>query len=594
MKRFLVTLGLLLAFSAQTQGAVWYVSPNGGTDAECDGTSPIDFDGVAESGAEVCAWNGLEEGFGIRAGNSQYANKLNIAGGDTIIVLPGTYTLGYNNGRFSCSSTTTSCHPYGIPSGPSPDNPTRILGAGWATGCSPATRPIFTVDQSGTTRELDAAIWLDRDPVDNIEISCLELTDPTEGVFGANANFLASENQYLCSPSAGDSCMQDGIVWGFSTKTAFENLTFRHIYAHGIAANCLNGKAPVKNLVIEDSEFKGCGRSGVNIDEGSTGTYVDVENLTFRRSSITWAGCTSPDDPGPKNVSGEANFCHEAFTGGYGDGWGMGIGRGDFVIEDIYCAYATSDCLDFLYYCRDTADTGQPSTMPDAADCGGSITVKRLYTHSSSGSGWKNRGSPFSMDDSQVEGNCDWHRSRAQNGNGYPNMKLNISSTCRASGPRLSINSSNGPVTLNNVTASSESTTAFSFMSGSATFRPSVNNSLFFAWSPNFNDDPYTSFSNDALADIDWSNSYALGLGGTTTVALDCSGTAGLTCADPQVEGYERDLPDRTPAAGGIAENGAVGYQGTGYDRRLGIRPAGNEDIGAIERGATILTPPGQ
>ncbi len=92
-----------------------------------------------------------------------------ISGGDTLIITNGSYRMGYGApGADICETDYTwDCHMPPISSGPDAANPTRILGAGWDSGCANppelwgAERAYFILNLIGSS---------------NVEIACLEIT----------------------------------------------------------------------------------------------------------------------------------------------------------------------------------------------------------------------------------------------------------------------------------------------------------------------------------------------------------------------------------------------------------------------------------
>ena len=139
----------------------YYVRTDGGTAQQCTGLADAAYPGSGQ--IRACAWNHPFQAL-------PPGGQPRILGGDTLIIGAGSYRMGYAAPATSeCEADGAfDCHMPPIPSGPSPQQPTRILGAGWNTGCAAAPelwgaeRPWFIVNLTDT---------------DNAEIACLEITD---------------------------------------------------------------------------------------------------------------------------------------------------------------------------------------------------------------------------------------------------------------------------------------------------------------------------------------------------------------------------------------------------------------------------------
>ncbi|MBN1582952.1 MAG: hypothetical protein JXA89_19745, partial [Anaerolineae bacterium] len=110
-------------------GTIYYVRSDGGTADQCTGLVDAPYPG---SGAgQPCAWD-----HPFRA--LPPLGEPKIGGGDTVIIASGSYMMGYGApGSDACDADGAfDCHMPAVPGGPNPGNPTRILGAGWDSGCS--------------------------------------------------------------------------------------------------------------------------------------------------------------------------------------------------------------------------------------------------------------------------------------------------------------------------------------------------------------------------------------------------------------------------------------------------------------------------
>ena len=153
-------MGLLTA-SARAQGSTYYVRSDGGSSTQCTGL--VDAAYAGSGTGQPCAWDhpfrALPPGGTPR-----------ISGGDTLIVGPGSYMMGYGApGADDCfADGAFDCYMPPIPGGPDPAHPTRLVGAGWDTGC--ANPP----ELWGTQR---ANLIVNLTDASNVQVACLEITD---------------------------------------------------------------------------------------------------------------------------------------------------------------------------------------------------------------------------------------------------------------------------------------------------------------------------------------------------------------------------------------------------------------------------------
>ncbi|WP_460828435.1 hypothetical protein, partial [Marilutibacter aestuarii] len=114
-----------LAFAGITaaHAATYYVRTDGGSAAQCTGTSDAAYPGSGNN--QACAWNSLHQVLPA-------SGAARISGGDTVYVAPGEYMIGVDapgaNGGRCYSGGPWDCYLAPVPSGPSADRPTRILG----------------------------------------------------------------------------------------------------------------------------------------------------------------------------------------------------------------------------------------------------------------------------------------------------------------------------------------------------------------------------------------------------------------------------------------------------------------------------------
>ncbi len=376
--------------------ATYYIRPDGGSTIQCTGTTDAPYPGSGSS--QPCAWD-----HPFRALPPGGAPLIN--GGDTLIITAGSYRMGYGapqtencdaDGAFDCLMPP-------IPSGSSPASPTRILGAGWNTGCaSPpelwgAERPWFIINLTGSN---------------NVELACLEITDHS-GCVEFHSGGLACQRD--TSPY-GD--------WASIGLYAEDSATvhLKDLNIHGLAAGGVHA-GRLTDWTVENVRIAGNGSVGwdgdIDGDDSNNGT------LTFRHWTVEWNGC------GETYPGGQPVGCWAQSAGGYGDGVGTGETGGNWLIEDSAFLYNTSDGLDLLYTRRS----------------GSSITIRRTIALGNAGNQIKTNG-PTLIENSIMVGNCGYFDGQS--------FTYNVDN-CRAFGNALALNLQPGnQVTLMNNTIAGE------------------------------------------------------------------------------------------------------------------------------------------
>ncbi len=337
----------------QAQGTTYYVRTDGGSPNQCTGQTDAPYPGSGT--AQPCAWDhpfrALPPGGTPR-----------ISGGDTLIIASGSYTMGLGApGADNCEADYPwDCHVPPIPSGPDPANPTRILGAGWDSGC--ANPP----ELWGTERP-----WyiLNLTDSSNVEIACLEITDHSSCV----------EDH-----TGGLACQRDTTPYGdwaavgiYAEDSA--NVHLANLNIHGLAAAGVHA-GRLTDWTVEDVRIAGNG--WVGWDGDIEGNDSNGGTLTFRRWIVEWNGC------GETYPGGQPTGCWGQTAGGYGDGVGTGATGGDWIIEDSAFLHNTSDGLDLLYHSQ-----------------GGRITLDRVRAEGNAGNQVKVTGQTEIVN-SVLVGNC--------------------------------------------------------------------------------------------------------------------------------------------------------------------------------------------
>jgi len=363
------------------QGAAYYVRPDGGSAAQCTGLVDAPYPGTGTG--QPCAWNhpfqALPPGEAPR-----------IAGGDTLWIAAGSYRMGYGApGAEACDyEASYDCLMAPLPSGPDPDHPTRLLGAGGDTGC-PAPPELW-----GTGRPWFIVNLTD---ASNVEVACLEITDHS----GCIEDHM--------HPTGGSplTCARDTPPYGDWAATGLyaedsANVTLRDLDIHGLAAGGVQA-GRLSDWTVERVRIVGNGFVGwdgdLSGDDANTGT------LTFRHWRVEWNGCgeTYPEQ--------DHIGCWGQEAGGYGDGVGTGTTGGRWIIEDSAFLHNASDGLDLLY-----------TRLPDAA-----IEIRRTVSAGNAGNQIKVTG-PLTMENALLVSNCGFFE-------GLPYW--NSDDTCRAGGDAL-------------------------------------------------------------------------------------------------------------------------------------------------------------
>ncbi|MCJ7583899.1 MAG: S-layer homology domain-containing protein [Anaerolineales bacterium] len=361
-----LTLGINLPLSGITHAAsptVWYVRPNGGSPEQCTGRVNAPYPGSGT--IQPCAWDhpfrALPPGGTPR-----------ITGGDTLIIASGSYMMGYGaSGAENCDyEGSYDCLMSSIPSGPDASHPTRILGAGWDSGCTNPPelwgtgRPRFIVNLTDSS---------------NVEVACLEITDHSSCI--EDHLFPTGGSQYTCqrdNPPYGD--------WAATGLYAEDsaNLLLKDLNIHGLAnTGVLAGR--LTDWTVDNVRIAGNGLAGWNGDLVGDGTNSENHGtLIFRHWVVEWNGCgeTYPD----KQYVG----CWGQEAGGYGDGAGFGgTTGGHYIIEDSAFLHNTSDGLDMLY-----------TRLPDAV-----IEIRRTIAEGNDGNQIKTTGA-VTIENSIIVSNC--------------------------------------------------------------------------------------------------------------------------------------------------------------------------------------------
>ncbi len=373
----------------QELGSTFYVRPDGGTYAQCTGLADAPYPG---SGVDQdCAW---DHPFRVLPPEG---NPPLIQGGDTLIIASGSYMMGYGApGADNCEyEGSYECNMAPLPSGPDAQHPTRILGAGWDTGCAEAPelwgtgRPWNIVDLTGSS---------------NVEVACLEITDHSSCI--EDHVFVTGGSEYTCerdNPPYGD-----WAAYGLYGEDS-ANVLLKDLNIHGLAnTGILAGR--LTDWTVENVQLVGNGLAGWNGDLVGDGSNSENHGtFTFRHWLVSWNGCgeTWPDL--------EHVACWGQEAGGYGDGGGFGgTTGGHYIIEDSAFLNNTSDGLDMLYL-----------RLPDV-----SVEIRRTTFAGNDGNQLKMSGSSVTLENNLIVSNCGFFHGMDYWNNG---------DDCRAGGDALAI-----------------------------------------------------------------------------------------------------------------------------------------------------------
>lgn len=297
--------------------ATYYVRTDGGTAEQCSGASDAPYPGSGTN--QACAWS-----HPFFALNSE--GQWRLRGGDTLIIAPGSYMMGYGapNTGWCSSEAAYDCHLPPLPSGTA-SQPTRISGKGWDQGCP--SKPVLW----GTQR----ATWIiDLSNTNYAEVQCLEITD--HAVCGyAHPNVRCGYDSYPYGEWAAN-----GI---FAINAS--HITLRNLNIHGLGDRGIIAGA-ISEWLVEDVRIAGNAWAGWEGDVSSwNSSSSNSGSIIFRRVIVEWNGCVELAD-------GTFSHCWAQHANGYGDGLGTAPTGGNWLFDHVTFRYNTSDGLDLLYLGR--------------------------------------------------------------------------------------------------------------------------------------------------------------------------------------------------------------------------------------------------
>ena len=499
--------------STATPGSTfWYVRTDGGDATQCTGRADAPYPGSGLN--RDCAWEhpfvALPPGGDPR-----------IEGGDTLLIGSGRYRLGPGTpGAGDCYAT--DCHMPPIPSGPSADARTRILGK----SCAAPPR----LEGTG-----GASMVVNLDGSSNVEVGCLEITDRSDCVY------KHSDPSAACTTD--DEWARTGLAGRASSDAWLHDLDIHGMAAQGIRAGGLT------DWTVERVKLVANGRSGW---DGNIGRNASSNSGTMilRKVEIAWNGC------GERWQTGKPWACWAQRTGGYGDGLGTTDTGGQWLVEDAFIHHNTSDGLDLRYMdgARDTI-----------------VLVRRLHAKGNAGNQIKIRGNAV-IESSVIIGNC-----------GYFSGKyfMTEDDQCRAGGNAIQLVLTPGAsATVRHNTIAGEGGVLVGMGEGDDTARVAIHNNILVGF-PSFRKPDVLSalhFANRTTAPVHWA-------GNLVWNVKNGSCPPGSICGEhPRLTNMSLADFDPEPLPGSPAINRLHGARGVVHDFRGVARPVDEKaDVGAIE-----------
>lgn len=376
-RRAVIAAGIALCcgvmMASGSEAATYYVRADGGTHAQCSGTADVAY---ADRGhGRDCAWNNPMEA--LPPSQPNYPHAARIKGGDTLVIEAGAYRIGWTAGVYDrahlqdpCDGRyANGCTLQPVPSGTAAQ-PTRILGAGWDSGCK--SPPQLYGTQS-------AKSVIDLTGSSHVVIACLDLTDHAYCTLNYRPDparsCKAAWVAYGQPPDYGDWAAK-GIYASDSDDVTLQDLNIHGFADQGVQAG------RISNWTVTRVTLAGNGNVGWNGDLGGNNhNSTSSGKQVFTGLVVKWNGCQEHYPP-----DGQFDLCYGQEQGGYGDGMGLAWTGGDwtFIRPKVY--RNTSDGLDLLY-----------------ANGTGTITVEHGYFARNVGNGLKTAGNATITDSVFIE-----------------------------------------------------------------------------------------------------------------------------------------------------------------------------------------------
>ena len=537
--------------------ATYYVRTDGGTSQQCTGLADAAYPGSGT--AQDCAWS--HPYVALPPTNSEHHVAPRIAGGDTLIIGPGSYMMGYGAPDTSiCYSTyTTDCHMQPIPSGPDPQHKTRVLGAGWDQGC-PAAPQLWGAKGAYTVIDMTGS--------SNAEVGCLEVTDHSSCIVNhCSVDNCTGGPSQIDRCVSGDDYANNGLIASDAGNVLLHDVNIHGIGSEGVRSGRLTDWT-VTNLRLWANGFAGW--DGDIRNGNSSVDTSDYGTMQFSHLEIAWSGC------GERYPGTEIFGCWDQNEGGYGDGLGTGPTGGTWIFEDSYIHHNVSDGLDLLY-----------------ADGTGSVTYRRVKAEGNAGNQLKVAG-PSLVENSVIIGSCavPWSTFPPNNYEGpydpsqfVGKYNMELSGNCRASGDAIAVGLTSGATsTLRQNTITGQGDCLVMYTRGDATSTVQMSDNVLFG-----NNNDWLNFATGGGPRL------TCGIYGYQTTAQLVTDNnllwavrsdqcpAGSVCADPLLTGASLEAFSALPLPNSPLINGSD-LSTSSLDNRSVERPQlGGFDLGAIE-----------
>ncbi len=520
---FFVLLFSIIAFDAAA--STYFVRTDGGSASQCTGQADLPYPGSGTN--QDCAWNhpfiALPPGGPAR-----------IQGGDTLHIESASFMMGYGapSSENCHQSWSWECHMTRVPSGPSPDQPTRILGQGHDEGCQQAPE-LWGTERSWMVVNLEGS--------SNVELACLEITDRGSCIESHCHNGQCDGEVAACNRSSPP--FGQWASTGISARDS-SNVVLRDLNIHGLAnRGVFAGR--LADWSLERVRINANGWSGWDGDLG--GNSSNSGTLHFSEVEIGWNGC------GERWPDGEIFGCWAQGGGGYGDGLGLAESGGHWIFEDSTVHHNTSDGLDLLYLNDD-----------------GRVTIRRTLVEANAGNQIKVSREAL-IENSIIVGHCAYFAD-------FPNMLPG--DQCRAMGDAIYVGLRNNAQTdLINNTIVGQGNCVVSGGGGSSESRLRMINNLFMG-KPYWHDSSKQSclYYSGSSESVEWTNNYIDEVRHNACPGNSlCLGSPMI--ADPLLAGFDAEPMDGSPLI--AAANGEHAPARDFFDLLRGV--AGGPDIGAIE-----------
>jgi hypothetical protein len=527
LRQGLLFLVLLLP-AVMATAATYYVRVDGGNASQCTGLANSAYPGTGNNLA--CAWS--HPFIALPPGGTP-----RIQGGDTLHIGSGHFRMGYGTpAAENCHQNWSwECHMARIPSGPSPSQPTRILGAGHDQGCTQAPQ-LWGAERSWMVINLEGS--------SNVELACLEITDRGSCIESHCHNGQCGGEIAACNRSSPP--FGNWASTGISARDS-SNVVLRDLNIHGLANRGIYA-GRLSNWTLERVKINANGWVGWDGDLG--GNSANSGSIHFKHSEIAFNGCAK------RWPSGETFGCWGQGSGGYGDGLGVAETGGHWIFEDSKIHHNTSDGIDLLYLNDD-----------------GQVTIRRTLVEANAGNQIKVSRTAL-IENSVVVGNCSHFVNE-------PNMRPG--DHCRALGDAIFVGLSNASQTdLINNTIVGQGNCVISGGGGSSASRLRMLNNVIIG-KPYWHDPSKLSclYYSGSSEQITWTNNHVSNVrNGACPGNSQCSSSPGLT--NTSLAGFDGQPLANSPLIDAANANFAPLLDYRGRLRNVGNGP----DIGAIEFGA--------